>query len=449
MAAAIPRSRRACAICFGEEVEVLCVKGPGGDMARSSRRASSAVRLEPMRKLRARDAISDEDMVAIQRANLIDPTAPNPSVEMLLHAFLPHKFIDHTHATAVLSLIDQPDGETKCGEVFGGRMGFVPYVMPGFGLAKKAIEVFERAQPSDGLILRKHGIVTFGDTAREAYERMIEMVSLAEDFIARHRKPSAVAAAAAAPRRASRMSRRSCAAPAASRTRRSKAPGAGSCSNSAPATRSAISSTPKTWTALQPSRRRHARSHHPHQELAAGLAAAGERQARRFARRRPASGRRIRRALSAPISRATTSAPAASSASSIPCRASCWCPASACSGSAARKATPIIAADIAEAWIEGVTDAEAIGRFESISEADMFDCEYWSLEQAKLGKRGKSCRSPARSPPSPAPAAPSARPPPSLRRRRRRSRAARRRIQPRPRRRPKRSARPRCRSPAT
>ena len=67
--------------------------------------------------------------------------APNPSVEMLLHAFLPHKFIDHTHATAVLSLIDQPDGGGTCAEVYDGRMGFVPYIMPGFGLAKKAAEV--------------------------------------------------------------------------------------------------------------------------------------------------------------------------------------------------------------------------------------------------------------------------------------------------------------------
>ena len=145
-----------------------------------------------MRKLRALDAIGDEELVAIERANLIDPAAPNPSVEMMLHAFLPHKFIDHTHATAVLSLIDQPDGEKKCAEVFGGRLAFVPYLMPGFGLAKKAIEVFERTPQCEGLILSKHGIVSFGETAREAYERMIEMVSLAEAFIARNRKSVAV-----------------------------------------------------------------------------------------------------------------------------------------------------------------------------------------------------------------------------------------------------------------
>ena len=81
----------------------------------------------------------------------------------MLHAFLPHKFVDHTHATAVLSVIDHPDGEARCAEVFGGRLAFVPYLMPGFGLAKKALEVFERAPASDGLILGKHGIVTFGE----------------------------------------------------------------------------------------------------------------------------------------------------------------------------------------------------------------------------------------------------------------------------------------------
>ena len=99
-----------------------------------------------MRTLRGRDAIEDIELVAIERANLIDPAAANPSVEMMLHAFLPHRFVDHTHATAVLSLIDQPDGDKKCADVFGDRLGFVPYLMPGFGLAKKTIAVFERAQ---------------------------------------------------------------------------------------------------------------------------------------------------------------------------------------------------------------------------------------------------------------------------------------------------------------
>src|SRR5580704_14297456 len=93
---------------MGDEVDVLCVKGSGWDMGQIEPPGLPAVRLEPLRRLRARKALSDEEMVAVQRANLIDPMAPNPSVETLLHAFVPHKFVDHSHATAVLSLIDQP-----------------------------------------------------------------------------------------------------------------------------------------------------------------------------------------------------------------------------------------------------------------------------------------------------------------------------------------------------
>src|SRR5919197_1288906 len=140
------------------------------------------------RRRRDGDSLSDEDMVRIQRANLLDPGAPNPSVETLLHAFLPHKFIDHTHATAVLSLADQPDAAERCADLYGRRMGLVPYVMPGFLLAKRAYEIFERDPEVEGLVLLKHGIFTFGDSAREAYDRMIAAVSLAEEQLSSARK---------------------------------------------------------------------------------------------------------------------------------------------------------------------------------------------------------------------------------------------------------------------
>ena len=165
---------------LSNEHEVIAVKGSGWDMADIEPQGLPAVKLEPLRKLRARDALSDEVMVNVQRLNLLDAGAPNPSVETLLHAFLPHKFIDHTHAAAVLSLVDQPDGEALAREVYDGRMGIVPYIAPGFGLAKAAAEIYEQNSGVEGLILHKHGIFTFGATAREAYERMIEMVSLAE-----------------------------------------------------------------------------------------------------------------------------------------------------------------------------------------------------------------------------------------------------------------------------
>ena len=221
---------------FGEEADVLHIKASGGDMATIEPAGLPAVRIAPLRRLRALDAITDEDLVAVERANLVEPAAPNPSVEIMLHAFLPHKFVDHTHATAVLSIIDQPNGEERCSEVFAGRLAFVPYLMPGFGLAKRAIEVFERAKPSDGLILGKHGIVTFGDSAREAYERMIEMVSAAEDFIVRHRKAFPRPRQSLERRRRPPRSRRSCAVRAVRRMRELKAPGGGSCSIFAVAT---------------------------------------------------------------------------------------------------------------------------------------------------------------------------------------------------------------------
>src|SRR5205085_11896955 len=126
--------------------------------------------------------------VRVQRANLIDPAAPSPSVETLLHAFLPHAFVDHTHATAVLSLTDQADGEAICAEVYDGHMGFVPYIMPGFTLAKAAADEFERDPSVEGLILHKHGIFTFGADAREAYERMVAHVTRAEERVQRGRK---------------------------------------------------------------------------------------------------------------------------------------------------------------------------------------------------------------------------------------------------------------------
>ena len=117
---------------LGDEVEVICVKGSG--LGHGQYRARRPARRAPgaeLRRLRALDKLSDEDMVNFQRINLLDSTAPNPSVETLLHAFLPHKFIDHTHSTAVLALTDQPGGEAMVREVYGDKVAYVPYTIPG------------------------------------------------------------------------------------------------------------------------------------------------------------------------------------------------------------------------------------------------------------------------------------------------------------------------------
>jgi len=173
---------------LGDSVDVICVKGSGWDMGDIEPPGLPAVKLAPLRRLLALPKLSDEDMVNYQRINLLDSAAPNPSVETLLHAFLPHKFVDHTHSTAVLALTDQPDGEALARDTFGSRMAYVPYTIPGFALAKSVAEIYQANPKVQGLILLRHGIFTFAENARDAYELMIEMVTLAEDRLKRGKK---------------------------------------------------------------------------------------------------------------------------------------------------------------------------------------------------------------------------------------------------------------------
>ncbi|MGT2466826.1 class II aldolase/adducin family protein [Mesorhizobium atlanticum] len=113
----------------------------------------------------------------------------------MLHAFLPHKFVDHTHSTAILAIVDQEDSRPLIKTVFGDKMGYVPYIKPGFDLAKVAADVYDADPSVEGLILDKHGIFTFGDDARQAYDRMIHYVNVAEEYVARNGKPQAAKAA--------------------------------------------------------------------------------------------------------------------------------------------------------------------------------------------------------------------------------------------------------------
>ena len=171
----------------GEELEVLHIKGSGWDLRSIEPSGHPAVRLDRLLTLRGLDALSDEEMVNQCRINLLDASSPNPSVEALLHAFLPHTFIDHTHADAVLSIVNQPRARDIVREVYGDSVGIVRYVMAGFELSTVAARVYERSPDVVGLILIHHGIFTFGATARESYERMIQLVSQAERFIRRAR----------------------------------------------------------------------------------------------------------------------------------------------------------------------------------------------------------------------------------------------------------------------
>ena len=167
----------------GKNYEVLCVKGSGWDMADIEPEGLPAVKLEPLLAMKKKKYLSDEDMVSFQKRNLINIKSPNPSVETFLHAFLPFKYVDHTHSDAILNLTNRPGGLNSCKKIFGNKVSIVPYVMPGFMLAKKINDVYSINPNINCLILMNHGIFTFGDEAKEAYDLMIKYVSQAERAI--------------------------------------------------------------------------------------------------------------------------------------------------------------------------------------------------------------------------------------------------------------------------
>jgi rhamnose utilization protein RhaD (predicted bifunctional aldolase and dehydrogenase)/NAD(P)-dependent dehydrogenase (short-subunit alcohol dehydrogenase family) len=369
---------------FGEEVEALCVKGSGWDMADIEPAGLPALRLQPLRRLRARAALADEDMVRLQRASLLDPGAPNPSVETLLHAFLPHKYVDHTHAVALLSLADQPDGAERIADLYGRSLGVVPYVMPGFRLARKAAEVFEADPAIAGLVLLKHGLFTFGDSAQESYERTVAAVTLAEQRLARGRtrvfvpaaRPAALAdVAAVAP-----ILRGLCAIP--------DPQGGGEKRflldfRTGPAILDYVGgaelgrygragvATPDHTIRIK---------NHP---LITPPPEAGQLDSWREA---------VRRAVTAFAAEYRAYFARNNARQRPPKRELDPMPRVALVpglglfglGRSAKDAQ--IAADLAESTVATVTGAEAVGRFESLPEEDLFDIEYWSLEQAKLGR---------------------------------------------------------------
>ena len=167
----------------GKKYDVLCVKGSGWDMADIEPEGLPAVKLEPLLLLKNKKYLSDEDMVSYQKKNLINIKSPNPSVETFLHAFLPFKYVDHTHADAILNITNRPGGLNFCKKIFGDKVSIVPYVMPGFMLSKKVSEIYSINPNINCLILMHHGIFTFADDAKEAYSLMIKYVSQAERAI--------------------------------------------------------------------------------------------------------------------------------------------------------------------------------------------------------------------------------------------------------------------------
>jgi rhamnose utilization protein RhaD (predicted bifunctional aldolase and dehydrogenase)/NAD(P)-dependent dehydrogenase (short-subunit alcohol dehydrogenase family) len=370
---------------LGDAIEVLCVKGSGWDLGTIEPEGLPAVRLAPLRRLRDLEALTDEDMVSFQRANLIDPAAPNPSVETLLHAFLPHKFVDHTHSTAVLSIADQPDAATLCVEIYERRFALVPYIMPGFALAKKAAEIYEQDPSVEGMILLKHGIFSFGTTAREAYERMVSGVTSAEMRLEGGRRP--VFAARALPRDIAPVAsvapilRGACSLPdptqagawlrflLAFRT----SPAILDYVNGADLARYSQSGVVTPDHTIRTK----------NVPLLVPPPAAGEFDSFSLSVRQAAADFVARyrayfernNARQAPPKRPLDPLPRI-----------LLVPGLGLFGLGRSLKDAKVAADIAESAIETITDAEAIGRFEALPEAELFEMEYWSLEQAKLGK---------------------------------------------------------------
>ena len=369
----------------GAPVEVLCVKGSGWDMGTIEAPGLPAVRLDPLRELVGLQALSDEDMVNVQRCNLLDSKSPNPSVETLLHAFLPHKFIDHTHSNAVLALTDQPDGEALAADVYGKRAALVPYVMPGFALAKKTNEIARKNPDVEGLILLKHGIFSMGATAEEAYVRMIDLVALAEKRLAKATRkifpgaslPGNIASAAEV----------------------------------APILRGLISLPAKDG-----GREAAQRFMFEFRTNPGILAYVGGKEIARYSQQGPVTPDHAIRTKGVPL---VVPAPEAGKLDAFKAGAEAaldtfvadyhayfqrhnvrqmpgkteldpmprvvLVPGLGLFGLGNTSKDAKIAADLAETTVEVVADAERLGTYECIPEPDIFDIEYWSLEQAKLG----------------------------------------------------------------
>lgn len=170
---------------FGEIEEILYVKGSGWDLATIEAEGFAPVKMEMLLKMAELKELSDTDMVKYQRLAMTNPSAPNPSVEAILHAIIPFKFVDHTHTDAVVTITNTQGGEDKIKELYGERVLVIPYIMPGFVLAKLIYDMTRDVNWSEleGMVLMNHGLFTFSDDAKISYEKTIELVDRAEKYL--------------------------------------------------------------------------------------------------------------------------------------------------------------------------------------------------------------------------------------------------------------------------
>lgn len=167
----------------GREIEVMWVKGSGSDLATMKAHNFTGLKLEDIRPLIERDEMSDEEMVAYLSHCMIDHKHPRPSIETLLHAFLPFKHVDHTHPDAIISICCADNGKQIAEEIYGNRFVWVPYVRPGFTLSKMIAEGVKNNPNAELVLMEKHGLVTWGDTSEECYAKTISIINEAENYI--------------------------------------------------------------------------------------------------------------------------------------------------------------------------------------------------------------------------------------------------------------------------
>ncbi|MED4083067.1 bifunctional aldolase/short-chain dehydrogenase [Halalkalibacterium halodurans] len=167
----------------GREIAVMWVKGSGSDLATMGAKNFTGLNLEDIRPLIEREEMSDEEMVEYLGHCMIDRNHPRPSIETLLHAFLPFKHVDHTHPDAIISICCADNGKEIAKNLFGDRFVWVPYVRPGFSLSKMIAEGVQKNPHAELVLMEKHGLVVWGETAKESYDRTISVINEAEAYI--------------------------------------------------------------------------------------------------------------------------------------------------------------------------------------------------------------------------------------------------------------------------
>ncbi|HEX3554930.1 MAG TPA: bifunctional aldolase/short-chain dehydrogenase [Thermoanaerobaculia bacterium] len=358
---------------FGEAEEILYVKGSGWDLETIEAEGFAPVRLAPAVRLASLPRLSDPQMVNELRTAMTRASAPTPSVEAILHAALPFKYVDHTHADAVVTVTNTPGGEARVREIYGGSVVVIPYVMPGFDLARLCARRFadEAGPETIGMVLLNHGIFSFGATARESYERMIHLVSLAEEYLKRlgawELGPLPEAEAAAEPLATLAITRL--------RQEISKMAG-----------------FPLLLASRRSSRDVRSRAFARRSDVAV-VSQQGPATPDHVIRtkRLPLLGRDVAGYSSAYRDYFAEHAPHASSPKTIldPAPRVILDPELGLltTGRTARDAA--IAAEIYEHTMDVIERAERLGGYRALSARDLFDVEYWDLEQAKLAKAGK------------------------------------------------------------